>query len=675
VNHLGDADNSKDQLLIELHDLRKKLAVFEKNKTISNQSSIGEKSICQCSQNIDRLHTKLSCSDDLYRDFVYYASDSFLILDSNLKIIEINPTAIANMKILFDVESFNFLGKNLGDLVPDFIESDGIDKFRSILKSGIPASIEALFPQSKIGNQYVSIKAFKVNKGLGLVISDISENKKSEEVSKIAHAEINQILNTAADGIRMIDKNYTTIRYNETFAMLLGLNKKDLDGKKCYDVFSGPFCHTNQCTLNRILNGEEIINEDIDKIKSDGSKISCILRAKPYYGLRDEVIGVVESFTDITDRKKAADNLRERELRYRALFEHSNDAVFIISPDEKSYLEVNQQAADMLGYEIEEILNISPKNMVVKEEKHDSRNKIQTMMNGKPVSIYERTFIRKDGSTIQVEINIARVLDSYGNPVQIQSIARDISQRKRIESERQELAERQANFISITSHELRTPLTSIQGYTELLEQQLNLDDDAKEKSFQAIRRNVKRLERLINSVSTLGQIERGILHLNPQIVNFGELLINATQPYKIFLGDQIELRDFSSLSSIQLKIDPDRILQTIDNLIENAVKHSDRDQRKIIITAALYPNVVQISIEDNGAGILSKNLTRIFEPFVSFSTEYSIGGTGIGLYISKVLIENHGGTLFAQSAGSGQGATFVMELPRETKKIPQPIIF
>jgi len=242
----------------------------------------------------------------------------------------------------------------------------------------------------------------------------------------------------------------------------------------------------------------------------------------------------------------------------------------------------------------------------------------------------------------------------------------DITERKQMYEARHDLEERRANFISITSHELRTPLTAIRGYVEILEHRLDeLDQERRGWCFQSINRNIKRLERLIKGVSTLGQLERGIFRLDIKVLDFFAFLAEAVQPYLTFLEDQLELRNFHEMVPTLIEADADRLLQVLDNLIENAVKNTPNESRKIIVIPKILPNAVRISISDNGAGIALKDLNRIFKPFMSIPTKYSVGGTGIGLYLSRVLVEAHGGTLTAHSEGKDLGTTFVMELPRK----------
>jgi len=137
------------------------------------------------------------------------------------------------------------------------------------------------------------------------------------------------------------------------------------------------------------------------------------------------------------------------------------------------------------------------------------------------------------------------------------------------------------------------------------------------------------------------------------------------QPYQTSLGPQLEVWSSLEGQTVLVKGDPDRRLQIIGNLLENAIKNTSLDQRNILVTFEVLSQIVRMQITDNGAGIAPGDLLRIFEPFTAIPTQYSVGGTGIGLFISRMIAEAHGGSLTAQSEGKAQGATFVLELPRK----------
>ncbi len=141
-------------------------------------------------------------------------------------------------------------------------------------------------------------------------LHNLEEYKRAKEEIRIAYEELKQIFDTATDGIRVIDREFNILRINTTFSRLTGISKDEAVGKKCYEVFGGPVCHTPNCTLTRVLGGEELVEFEVERERSDGTRIPCIMRAAPIQGPDGDVIGIVEDFKDISERKLMEEHLR-----------------------------------------------------------------------------------------------------------------------------------------------------------------------------------------------------------------------------------------------------------------------------------------------------------------------------------------------------------------------------
>jgi signal transduction histidine kinase len=240
-----------------------------------------------------------------------------------------------------------------------------------------------------------------------------------------------------------------------------------------------------------------------------------------------------------------------------------------------------------------------------------------------------------------------------------------IEEKKRAEETKIELEKRRRKFIEITSHELRTPLTSIKGFVDILKTyNESLLPDQRDQAFRLIHKNLSRLEVLIENVTDLSMIESGIFKVKKRVVSFCEFLNDEMMTYKSLLGHQFEY--FPCLEDgLLVEIDGERIHQVFNNLVSNAIKYTSNHDRKIIMSVGAYPKVVRVTISDNGVGIEPENLERIFTPFSSMETKYSVVGTGIGMFLSREIIEKHQGTLTAQNKEHNKGAIFIIELPRK----------
>ncbi len=310
------------------------------------------------------------------------------------------------------------------------------------------------------------------------------------------------------------------------------------------------------------------------------------------------------------------------------------DFLIIASP-EGIIQRVNPTVSTKLGYKENEVIG-NPLSLVFTDESVNSElfnqmSQIKQILTS-TVQDVEMFLQTKTGQGIPVSLSTSIIKTSSGNPIGILCLARDITERK-------DLEERKSAFIEITSHELRTPLTSLLGYSEILKQRCNeLTQTHRDQCIDAINRNAQRIERLIEGVSTVGLIERGLFQI--------DLIIDPmTEP-------------------IYVEGDKERLNQVLVNLLENAIKQTSADLRQITITTEIRSSVISICVTDNGAGIATEDLGRIFDQFISIQTVHSIGGSGLGLYISNEIIEAHGGTLTVMSAGKGYGSSFFINLPR-----------
>ncbi len=150
----------------------------------------------------------------------------------------------------------------------------------------------------------------------------ISARWRAEKAAKRANLELAQIFDTAADAMRVVDSDFNTVRINETFAALCGTTKEEAVGSKCYEVFWGPLCHTKDCPLICILKNKRRVEHDLEKTRKDGHKIPCIVSATPFRGPDGQIIGIVENFKNISERKRSEQALVQSHERLRELTSH-----------------------------------------------------------------------------------------------------------------------------------------------------------------------------------------------------------------------------------------------------------------------------------------------------------------------------------------------------------------
>ncbi|MFX0051457.1 MAG: ATP-binding protein [Candidatus Hodarchaeota archaeon] len=347
--------------------------------------------------------------------------------------------------------------------------------------------------------------------------------------------------------------------------------------------------------------------------------------------------------------------------RYQQLYKITRVGL-VTSFSDGSILAANPAAASILGYEHpEELKKLNAKTLYVNPEERNFL--LKKLKREGYIDNNELKLIRKDGTHVYILASASLLTTDHNDAQTIEWVFRDISNIREAEIARKELETRRKRFIETTSHELRTPLTNIKGFVEILEKQgKDIPDDRREKSFQYIHRNISRLNRLVTDVADLSKIEKNSFQIDKQPIKICEFLNELIISYKTLLGEKLEFNPCFK-PDLVLSVDPDRIQQVIDNVINNSIKNSLKDDLRIIVNVKSSPNWIDITISDHGTGIDPANLEHIFKPFVSYETEYSARGAGIGLYLCRTIVEQHGGSIRAHSEGLGHGTTIIIKLP------------
>jgi PAS domain S-box-containing protein len=213
--------------------------------------------------------------------------------------------------------------------------------------------------------------------------------------------------------------------------------------------------------------------------------------------------------------------------------------------------------------------------------------------------------------------------------------------------------------VSTVSHELRSPLTSVKGYTSLLLNRWDrLKDDQKRMMLEQVNHDADRVTRLITELLDISRLETGRLHLRRQLVDLAALARNVVEKKRMEYADLDTALEFPE-GFPKVYADPDKVEQVLTNLVENAAKYASASGMRIV--GAATPQAVTVAVVDRGPGIPSQVLEHIFDKFFR-PPETRPTGSGLGLWISRGLVEAHGGTLVAESV-AGEGSTFRFTLP------------
>jgi PAS domain S-box-containing protein len=368
------------------------------------------------------------------------------------------------------------------------------------------------------------------------------------------------------------------------------------------------------------------------------------------------------------DLRQSQQALRASELRLRRLVD-SNVLAIIIADMAGNVIEANDAFLKLIGMSREELQagEVNWADMTPSEYWSLDREAIRTMRTSGSHAPYEKEFVRFDGTRVPVMVGTAYL----GGPEDLGvSFLLDLSER--VEAERQlklakEVAEQASRakdqFLAVLSHELRTPLTPVLTAIHLLK---DISDPVPEMTdlLEIIHRNVDLEARLIDDLLDLTRIANGKLQLSLEIVDAHPLLRNALE----ICTTDIASKHLTAIVELDAEVhhveaDPARLQQVFWNLLKNAVKFTPEGGR-VTLRSSNRDGMLHIEVVDNGIGIDPEVLPRIFNAFEQGEQTITrrFGGLGLGLAISRMLVDLHGGTLTARSQGKGRGALFTIEL-------------
>ena len=420
---------------------------------------------------------------------------------------------------------------------------------------------------------------------------------------------------------------------------------------------------------------------ELTYIRKDGSRFPAVVSVTALRDAQDAIIGYLLIGTDNTARKQVEaeqmlldQRLRDQQFYTRSLIESNIDALMIA--DLRGIItDVNQQMEALTGCTRDELIGAPFKNYFTDPERAEAGVK-RVLGEGK-VTNYELTARARDGKETVVSYNATTLHDRDRKLRGVFAAARDVTERKRFELTLQEnnvelesaiaAADKanlaKSNFLSSMSHELRTPLNAILGFGQLMESDIPAPSPAQKASIDQILQAGWYLLELINEILDLALIESGKLSISLEPVSLDELMLECQsmiEPQAKKRGIRMSFPRFGEPCFVNA--DRTRVKQILINLLSNAIKYNQADGTVVVECAANPPDSFRISIRDTGAGLPPGKLAQLFQPFNRLGQEASAEeGTGIGLVVTKRLVELMGGAIGVEST-VGAGSVFWVDL-------------
>jgi PAS domain S-box-containing protein len=465
--------------------------------------------------------------------------------------------------------------------------------------------------------------------------------------------------------IFMLDPRGSILTWNEGARRLKGYSADEIIGRHM-SVFYPQEAIDRQWPQHELEVAERAgrFEDEGWRIRKDGTRFWANVVITP---IRDDdgvLLGFSKITRDLTERRENEDRLRESEEKFRLLLEGVEDyAVYMLDPEGR-VTSWNAGAQRITGYAAAEILDQSFERFYPPEDVAAGRPAEEL----RKAVLHRRTTdrnwrVRKDGSRFFADVVVTALHDERGRLRGFAKVVRDLSDQKRMEN-LEEQGRHLTEFMAMLAHELRNPLAPIRNALGIMS--ILKDADPKSEWARAvIERQTGHLARLVDDLLDVSRITRGKLRLQTEPMDLNAAIQRALEAARPLIEQRKHRLEVAlAPESLLVHGDMTRLAQVAINLLNNAAKYTP-EGGEIRVSSAVEAGDVVMSVRDNGVGIPPSLLERVFDLFAQGerTLDRSEGGLGIGLTLARRLVELHGGTITARSAGPGQGAEFAIRLP------------
>jgi PAS domain S-box-containing protein len=505
--------------------------------------------------------------------------------------------------------------------------------------------------------------------------NDITERKRAEErlrQSEAYLAEAQRLSHTGSWALDVASGNY--VYSSEEYLRISGI-----DPQQGLPTKDEPLQRIHPDDLDKFWQAfQKLIDEKVDSegeyriVLPDGTVKYVHAIRHPVLNATGEVVQVVGTTVDITERKRAEEEQRESETRFRTFVDHAGDGLFVLDVEQGTIVDLNRAACDSLGYTRQELIGKTPLAFHLDSDRAGIETATELAAAGE--TAFDRHWHRrKDGSLFPVEVHTSLV--SYGGRRFLLKVARDISDRVQAEEQRERLRQLEADLAHINrvsmmgeltasiAHEVNQPLSGVVSNASACLRWLAGDPPNMEEAREATRRIVRDGKRAgeviarIRALTKKAATPRERLDLNETIREVLALVGDQAKRNSVMIRTRFA-DDFSPVSGDQVQLQQ-VVLNLVMNGIEAMSSVGERARELVITTRNLDPDQVQVTVEDSGTGLDPNTITKIFDPFYTTKP----GGMGMGLSICRSILQAHGGRLWA-TAKDGPGTAFHFTLPK-----------
>jgi PAS domain S-box-containing protein len=561
------------------------------------------------------------------------------------------------------------LRKPTSFVAPSYLDDETRQNIEQIKQGGIVSNYQTLRlrKDGKIIDVSITLSPVYDLNGKLIAVSfisrDITERKTIEEKLRDSEEKYRNIVETANEGILVIDDEARVTFANKKLIEMLGYTQKEGICRPIRDFTDEEGKAILKLNLEKRRQGIDGTYE-LKLICKDGSVLWVLISAKSLLDKNGKFKGSLSMLTNITEHKKAEEELRKSEEKYRNIVETANEGIWIHNAEAITTY-VNKKMAEMLGYCPEELIDRFISDFISEESKTATKLKLKNRRLGISES-FELKLICKDGSVLWVLISAKSLFDNDGKFAGTLSMLTDITKRKEAEEilklRLEELTRSNAEleqFAYVSSHDLQEPLRMITSYLQLLQRryQGNIDDRA-DKYIKFAVDGAFRMQNLINDLLELSRVTTRASKYEPTNCEF--VLNQVLSGLELYIKENNATVTHDPLPEVMA--DNTQLAQVFQNLVINGIKFHSEEAPRIHISAEKMASEWVFSVQDNGIGIDQKYSEKIFEVFKRLHKKEEYPGTGIGLSVCKKIVERHGGRIWVESE-LGKGSTFYFTLP------------
>ena len=495
------------------------------------------------------------------------------------------------------------------------------------------------------------------------ICQDITDRRQNEQTFRDSERRYREIVETANEGIWTLDDQAKITFVNRRMADLVGYLPEEMIGQRKWDFMFGEDVAAMKALFERRRRGVAEEVADIRFRHHDGREIWTLMAARPLHNGTGRFIGALDLFSDITERRRAEQALRDSEERFRTLADNIAQLAWMADETGRVFW-YNRRWFEYTGRTLEEMQGWGWQEVLHPDHVQSVIEKISRCF--ETGEIWEDTFpLRaRDGTYRWFLSQALPIRDERGAITRWFGTNTDVTDRREAEEALLEADRRKDEFLAVLAHELRSPLAPILTAARIL-QMKGSPDPQLQKPRETIVRQTLQLSKLVDDLLDVGRITAGKLSLDKRRVELNDIVKQAVETCApVIERRRHTLKVGFSEAPVYLDVDAARMVQVVGNLLNNAAKYMQEGGR-IHVTAFADGGTAVIRVRDEGVGIPPEMLGRIFQRFIQLgsSGHRAEGGLGIGLSLVKALVDLHGGSVDARSDGIGTGSEFTVRLP------------